>query len=200
MIFASVGLSLIPLLSPFARADVAAVLPACNGCHGPDGVSQLTDVPTIAGISALVLEDAIYAYREGDRVCPTVPHPGGDGSQPQMNMCVHANGLAEEDISGVAEHYAALPFVAAAQQTDADKAAQGRQIHDRECEICHSKGGSDPADDASILAGQHMGYLRQALTEYHAGARPQPRPMEAKVTALSPADIDALVNFYGSQQ
>jgi sulfide dehydrogenase cytochrome subunit len=160
----------------------------------------LTDVPTIAGISALALEDALYAYREGDRVCPTASHPTGDETRPRMDMCVHANGLAEEDVAGAANYYAALPFVPAEQQTDAAKAEQGKAIHDRDCEICHSEGGSDPADDASILAGQHTGYLRQALTEYQAAARPQPRPMEAKVTALSAADIDALVNFYGSQQ
>jgi sulfide dehydrogenase cytochrome subunit len=117
-----------------------------------------------------------------------------------MNMCVHANGLAEEDVSAVADYYAALPFVPAEQETDAGKAAEGKAIHDRECEICHSQGGSDPGDDASILAGQRMDYLHVALTEYRAGERPQPRPMEAKVGALSETDVDALVNYYGSRR
>jgi len=183
-----------------AWADVASVLPACNACHGPNGISQLTDVPTIAGISAIVLEDALYAYREGDRPCPSAPHPPAHPGAPGMDMCVHANGLAEEDVSGVAEHFAALPFPAATQETDASLVAMGQAIHNRDCEICHSDGGSNPLDDASILAGQQMGYLRHVMTEYRSGDRPQPRAMQAKIGALSEADIEALTHYYGSLQ
>lgn len=184
------GLSLLGLQSSVIYGQIESVAPSCEACHGPDGVSRMNDVPTIAGISALVLEDAIYAYREGDRSCESLP----------LNMCDPANALSEDLIADVAEHYAALSFVAAQQEIDAAKAAQGKAIHDRDCEICHTHAGSDPSEDTSVLAGQHMGYLRHALTEYQAGARPQPRPMEAKVTALSAADLDALVHFYASQR
>ena len=199
-LLAPIALGLSALLGATSYADVATVVPACNACHGPDGISPLPDVPTIAGISVIVFEDALYAYREGDRPCPTAPNPPEHPGAAGMDMCVHANGLAEEDVAGVAEHYAALPFVAATPQTDAGMAAQGKTIHDRDCEICHSQGGSDPTDDASILAGQQMGYLRHVLIEYQAGTRPQPRAMEAKLTALSATDIDALIHYYGSLQ
>ncbi len=187
------SLSLFALLSPVARAQLDALIPGCEACHGPDGVSQMNDVPTIAGISALVLDDAIHAYREGDRSCESTT-----GSP--LKMCGPANALSEDIIAGIAEHYAGLPFVAAEQETDAAKVAQGKVIHDRDCEICHRRGGTDPADDAGILGGQHMGYLQHVLTEYQMGARPQPRPMEAKMAPLSAADIDALVHFYGSHR
>jgi cytochrome c553 len=36
------------------------------------------------------------------------------------------------------------------------------------------------------------------MTEYQAGERPQPRPMEMTMTPLSAADIDALAHYYGS--
>jgi sulfide dehydrogenase cytochrome subunit len=179
----------VPLLG---RADVATEVVGCNACHGPDGVSQQTDVPTIAGISAIVIEDAIYAYRDGDRGCSAVTYGGG------IDACTQKNALSENDISGLAEHYAALSFVAAEQDTDAGMAAQGKAIHDRYCEICHSQGGANPDDDAGILAGQQMGYLRKVMTEYQAGERPQPRPMEMTMTPLSAADIDALAHYYGS--
>jgi sulfide dehydrogenase cytochrome subunit len=141
-----------------------------------------------------VIENALIDYREGGRSC----EPGA--TQQPINMCAPANGLATADLAAIAEYYAALPFVAASQQTDAAKAALGKAIHDRDCEICHSEGGGNPADDASVLAGQRMDYLRFTLVEYQAGARLQPRPMAATTAALSPADIDALVHFYASQQ
>jgi sulfide dehydrogenase cytochrome subunit len=187
------AVTLVWLLSPTVQAQIDGLTPGCEACHGPNGISLMNDVPTIAGISELVLEDAIYAYREGDRSCK-------DSGGASLTMCAPAAALEEADITAVAEHYAGLPFAAADQEADAAKAAQGKAIHDRDCEICHSQGGTDPEDDASILGGQHMGYLRHALTEYQAGARPQPRPMEAKVSSLSAADIDALVHFYASQR
>ncbi len=181
----------LPLLS---HADVAREVVGCNACHGPDGVSQRTDTPTIAGISAIVIEDAIFAYREGDRNCSAVDFG------PAFDACTQKNALSEEDIAGLAEHYAALSFIAAKQETDAGMAARGKAIHDRDCEICHSDGGANPDDNAGILAGQQMGYLRQVMTEYQAGERPQPRPMEMTMTPLSAADIDALAHYYGSLQ
>ena len=180
--------------------DIASVLSACNACHGPDGISELTDVPTIAGLSVLVLWNAFYDYREGDRPCSSAPNPPEHPGAPGMDMCVSAHGLAEEDIVGVAEHYAALPFVAATQQTDPGMTAQGKAIHDRDCEICHSQGGANPDDDASILAGQQMGYLRHVMIEYQAGDRPQPRAMEVQMSAMGATDIEALTHYYGSQQ
>lgn len=198
--FAWAAMGVAALLGSPAHADVATAVPVCNACHGPDGVSRLTDVPTIAGISSIVAEDALYAYREGDRACPAAPYPPEHPSAPGMDMCVHANGLAEKDVAGVAQYYAALPFVRARQQTDAEMAAQGKAIHDRDCEICHSRGGGNPGDDASILAGQQMGYLRHVLTEYQASGRPQPRAMETALNALSATDIEALTHYYGSLQ
>ena len=190
---ALVALAVGILSSATARAQIDNIIPTCEACHGPDGISQISDVPTIAGISALVIEDALYAYREGDRQC------GTDGGS-QLNMCAPAQTLDESLIGAIADHYAGLTFAAVAQDVDAARAAQGKSIHERDCEICHIQGGSDPSDDTSILAGQHMDYLRHALTEYRAGERPQPRAMEARMSPLSDADIDALVHYYASAQ
>jgi len=182
------------LLTTHLQAQTPAAVPLCNACHGPNGVSPLPTVPTIAGLSALVLENALVDYREGNRSCDA------SVTQQPINMCAPVASLADADIAAIARYYAALPFVAAAQPADAAKAALGKAIHDRDCEICHSQGGSDAADDTSILAGQRMDYLRLALVQYQAGVRMQPRPMAATTAALSPADIDALVHFYASRQ
>ncbi len=51
-----------------------------------------------------------------------------------------------------------------------------------------------------MLGGQQMGYLRNAFAQYKEGKREQPSKMQEKLDALSADDIEALVNFYGSQQ
>ena len=69
----------------------------------------------------------------------------------------------------LAGYYSELPFVPAQQSFDADLAAAGKAIHEAECDRCHSDGGSNAEDEASILAGQWMGYLETTFAEYMAG-------------------------------
>ena len=115
-------------------------------------------------------------------------------------MCAVAAALDEDTIDAVAAHYAALPFVPAKQDFDADLAAAGKAVHDEACDRCHSDGGSNPDDEAGILAGQWMGYLEDTFAEYRAGEREQPKKMEEKLNALSEDDVKALVHYYASQQ
>ena len=115
-------------------------------------------------------------------------------------MCAIARNLSDDELERVSEYYAAKPFVAAAAETDPDQSARGRQIHERECARCHPDGGSNPADDASILAGQTMDYMRQSFEDYRSGARYQTERMKERVDQLSDEDIDALVHYYASQQ
>ncbi|MGD2082112.1 MAG: c-type cytochrome [Chromatiales bacterium] len=175
-----------------------ALIKNCEGCHGENGVSKWSDIPTIAGISGIVHEDALYLYRDEERPCEEVKYPTDD-SKPATSMCAVAKDLSDEQIQEIAAHYAALPFVPADQETDAAKVAQGMKVHEEHCAKCHSDGGSNAGDDASILAGQQMGYLRQAFKDFAAG-RPQPSKMEKNLSELSDADIEALVQYYGSQK
>jgi sulfide dehydrogenase cytochrome subunit len=188
----------------FASASMAGDLEAavenCNGCHGDNGVSQWTDVPTIAGVPEFVHADALYIFRDEARPCTESKYRQGDTSRAATTMCAVAADLSDEMIDELAAHYAALPFVAAKQEFDAGLAAAGKAVHDAECDRCHSEGGSNPEDEAGILAGQQMGYLTDTFAEYRAGEREQPKKMEEKVNALSDDDIKALVHYYASQQ
>ena len=188
----------------FASASMAGDLEAavenCNGCHGDNGVSQWTDVPTIAGVPEFVHADALYIFRDEARPCTESKYRQGDTSRAATTMCAVAADLSDEMIDEIAAHYAALPFVAAKQEFDADLAAAGKAVHDAECDRCHSEGGSNPEDEAGILAGQWIGYLEDTFAEYRAGEREQPKKMEEKVNALSDDDVKALVHYYASQQ
>lgn len=188
------------MFSHIATADLAATIESCDGCHGSDGVSQWTDMPTIAGIDPFVHSDALYVYRDEARPCAMSDYRAGDTSRSATDMCQVAKALSDDEIEALAEHYAGLPFVPAKQEFDAALAATGEGVHSRECSRCHSDGGSNADDEASILAGQWMGYMKTTFDEYASGAREQPDKMKEKMDALSADDVKALLHYYASQQ
>ena len=188
------------VFSPAAvLADTAAQAKDCEGCHGNNGVSEWSDVPTIAGISAGVHGDYLLSYKDKSRPCTKSKYRQGDTKRSETDMCTVAAKLSEADIDALAAYFAAKPFKAAKQTVDAAKAAAGKTIHARDCEKCHEGNGRKADADASILAGQWMPYLTTEMNAFVAGTRPQPKKMAEKMKALKAADIDALVHFYASQ-
>ena len=170
------------------------------GLLGRNGMGKTTLVRTIAGIDPFVHSDALWAYVDGARPCATGPYRQGDLSRAATNMCDVSAALSEDEIEAIAEHYAALPFVAAEQDFDPGLAASGQAVHAEQCARRHSDGGSNAADEASILAGQWMGYLRVTFAQYASGEREQPAKMQEKMDALSADDVEALIHYYASQQ
>jgi len=183
-----------------AAADIATVVQQCEDCHGKNGVSDAADVPTITGISAPVHGDFLLSYQEKTRRCRKEKFRHGDTARPETDMCAVAAKLSAAEIEAVANHFAKLPFVAAKQSFDAQKAAAGEKLHTRDCAKCHTKGGRDPADDASILGGQHIKYLQQALADFKSGEREQSKKMAEKLAKWSEADIEAVAHYYASLQ
>ncbi len=186
---------------PAANAgDVAALMQGCNDCHGEGGVSQWTDVPTIAGLPEFQHADALYIYQDEARPCRDAEYKQGDTSRAAISMCAVAAKLSEDEIDAIAAAYAELPYVKAKQEFDADLAAAGKALHDEHCDKCHSDEGTNPEDEAGMLGGQMMGYLQQSFVDYKADTRDQPKKMKEKIDALSDDDVTALVNYYGSVQ
>ena len=189
------------LICPLANADVADIEKECNECHGDDGVSTESDVPSIAGISPFILEEYMFEYRDEARICRETKYRSGDLERPATDMCVIAKDLSEDDVTAIAEYYGSKEFVAAQQEFDADKAAVGAKLHKKHCAKCHADGGSYADDDASILAGQWMPYFEQTFADYNSGDRSMlDEKMKEKTDPLSDDDIGALIHFYGSQQ
>jgi sulfide dehydrogenase cytochrome subunit len=188
------------LASPSGAADVGTLATPCEDCHGKNGVSQSDDVPTIAGISAPVQGDFLAAYQEKARPCRASKFRQGDTTRAETDMCAVAAKLSEADIQALAAHFAAQAFVPAKQPFDAAKASAGKTLHTRDCAKCHSDGGRDPEDDASILGGQHAKYLQQALADFRSGKREPGKKMAEKLKPLTDAEIEALVHYYASLQ
>ncbi len=187
-------------LPALATADVDALMNDCNGCHGDNGVSQWSDVPTIAGLAEFVHVDALFIYQDEARPCSESKYRQGDTSRPATTMCAIAADLSESDIEALAAAYAVLPYVKAKQEFDAAKAAAGKALHDAKCDKCHSEEGTNPDDEAGMLGGQQMGYLRDTFAAYAAETREQPGKMKQVLDEMSADDIEALVHYYGSVQ
>lgn len=78
----------------------------CVACHGETGISVLPDYPNLAGQKAGYLQQALTAYRDGQR-------------QHQI-MAPMAQGLTDQEIIDIAAYYAAQqPRPADAAKADA---------------------------------------------------------------------------------
>jgi sulfide dehydrogenase cytochrome subunit len=194
-------LSLVIAALAFALPAFAAGADAgCGDCHGKDGASTESDIPSIGGVSEQYLLDSMAAYRDSKRPCAETAYRAGDKKRPKTDMCKIAAKLSADENAKVAKEFAAKPFVKAKQKFDAGKAAAGKKVHDTQCEKCHSEGGTLADDDAGILAGQWMPYMKETFAQHMKGTRPQPEKMKVKFNALKPDQQEALLHYYASQQ
>jgi sulfide dehydrogenase cytochrome subunit len=182
-----------------AGADIDELLAQCADCHGAGGISSNGDIPTIAGQNAAFIQKTLRSFQVWGRPCIKSAYRHGDTSRPKTDMCQVAEGLTSEDISALSAYYSAQPFQAATQPFDADLAARGATLHQQRCEQCHEQGGT-VGERGPRLAGQWTSYLRQALKFVPTGEHLVPPAMESAVDDLGQGDIDALLNYYASQQ
>jgi sulfide dehydrogenase cytochrome subunit len=202
----STGISLLACTAVFSlslagsagAADVNKLVEGCSNCHGKDGVSTESDVPTIAGYSSDTLANNLTAFKKNERPCPETKIRAGEKKGTKTDMCKSVKDLSDGDIKQMADYFAGKKFVRATQKFDAGLAKKGKAIHDANCEKCHSDGGSIAKDDAGILAGQWMPYLEETFKQYSSDKRPMPKKMKPKMEKLDKAAIDALINYYGS--
>ena len=179
-------------------ADVEKLVAVCADCHGKGGASKESDVPIIGGYSTEFLTNNLTAYQTKDRDCPETKFREGSKKGEKSDMCQIVKGMSADDIKAIAGYFAKQKFVRAKQKFDAALAAKGKGVHADYCEKCHSEGGTVAEDDTGLPAGQWMPYLRHALKEFKTGKRPIPKKMKAKLDEVSDADLEALVNYYGS--
>lgn len=179
-------------------ADVNKVVETCASCHGNNGVSTEADVPTIAGYSAEYFSGAMSAYKKKERPCHETEIRSGEKKGTKSDMCRNVKDLSDADIDQLAKFYAGKKFVRSPQNFDPVLAKKGKEIHDVNCDKCHLEGGSVASDDAGILAGQRMQYLKAEFEDFKSGKRIPPKKMKLKIDKLEKDDIDALINFYDS--
>jgi sulfide dehydrogenase cytochrome subunit len=189
------------LASGVRAADVAKLTETCANCHGKDGASTESEVPIIGGVSAEYAKLSLVSYSKKEWPCPETEIKAGPKKGTKTNMCQVAKELNDGEIKELAQYYAGKKFVRAKQKFDPALAKRGKEIHEANCEKCHSNGGSVASDDAGIMAGQWMPYLDETFKQYSSGKRPMSeKKMKPKMEKLDKAGFDALVNYYGSFQ
>lgn len=192
------------LASVMAPAGIGAtteeIIDSCEHCHGEGGASEHGAIPVIGGMSAFYLEEQLRAYQNDSRPCQEVEYPAGPKKGELDDMCEEVEGLDDDQIADIALYFDEQPFVVPDQKVDGALAAKGEEIHDSKCSKCHSEGGGLSWDDAGILAGQWRPYLEATFEQYMSGERWQPEKMKPKMDELSESDVDALIEFYVSQE
>lgn len=177
-----------------AVAQAPAAAEACASCHNDNGVTTDPNIPTIAGVGGFFLENQFAVFAESARPC--VADAFADDAAD--DHCALVSGISEDDRMALAEYYGEMSFEPFEQEFDAALAEQGGSIHAASCDRCHTASGSEPFDDAGILAGQPIPYLIEQFKHYKAGERWQPESM-AEVMQLSEDEMKALANFYASE-
>ena len=158
----------------------------CAGCHGTDGASTGPATPSIAGNSEIYMVDTMMAFKSGER--------------PSTIMGRIAKGYSEEEFKLMGSVFAKQPIAKNSQQLDAAKVAAGEKLFGKNCEKCHDKKGGLADDDSGILASQWLPYLQYSMADFKAGSREMAKKMKKKVDKLSDDELEALLQFFASQQ
>jgi cytochrome c553 len=162
---------------------------ACMACHGPGGISQMPETPSLAGQPDGFLQWQLVYFRTGTRKSPVM--------QPM------AEALKDDDIRNVAAFFAAQKPARAdpAAKTDEALAAAGRKVAQaNRCASCHKDDFSGTQATAR-LAAQREDYLLKALRDFKAGRRVGGgvAAMADAVYPLVDDDLRALAHFLARQ-
>jgi len=180
-------------------ADGAALAKEkCESCHGPDGNSKYDEVPNIAGLSEYYLTEAMKAYgkKKDGRPSENFKAEG----QEETNMKAVVKDFSEDQIKALAKYFSEQEFEAREQEFDADLAKAGEKVYKKRCRKCHTDKGREADDDAGILAGQSMTYLKKQLGYFQDGSRWMDDKMAKQLKKLKDGDIDKLLHFFAKQQ
>jgi cytochrome c553 len=101
-VFITAAIVVLPVVLPASAADLVGNAKAaekkvsmCIGCHGIPGYKtafpEVYQVPKLGGQTAKYIENALLAYKKGDRT-----HPSMDGI---------AKSLSDQDIADLAAYY-----------------------------------------------------------------------------------------------
>lgn len=167
-------------------ADIAAgkaKAEPCIGCHGENGISQLENLPSLAGQLDQVLQWQLVYFRAGAR------------KNEQMQPI--AEQLSNDDIRNLGAYFASLPPPRPGEDKDPDLSRKGAQAAaGRRCAACHldTYAGSKAA---ARLAGQREDYLAKALRDYRSGVRAGggQAAMADVAFPLSDEEIEALAHY-----
>ncbi len=121
----------------------------CFACHGPNGNSQSSDYPILAGQSWRYIYIELKDFKEGRR------------SDPQMSPV--AADLSRDDMIDLGNFFAAQKQLPIKFKADPAKVEAGRKTSDAVlCPMCHL-GGFVGQNEIPRVAGQYPQYIKKQL-------------------------------------
>jgi cytochrome c553 len=139
------------------RTDIKAAMLVnnCASCHGTDGYSSGTSIPSIAGLDKTYLIRTMKAYRTGERASSV--------------MSRMAKGYTDTQIERMADYLSKLSYKASPQVTIPALVSKGKAVHESNCMFCHTGTGNNLTPTRTLLEGQWATYLHATLEDYYAG-------------------------------
>ena len=155
----------------------------CVACHGEGGISQLENMPSLAGQPDQFIQWQLVFFRAGTRK--------NDQMQPIVEQ------LNNEDIRNLGAYFATLTPPKAKPDEKPDLSAKGAQAAaGRRCASCHT---DNYAGGKAVprVAGQREDYLVKALRDYKSGVRSGGgmAAMASVAFSLSEEEIEALAHY-----
>jgi cytochrome c553 len=187
---ASAALLLSLPLGAHAAGDPAAgekKFYTCYGCHGIVNYKNAYpdySVPKLRHQNASYLIAALQEYRSGQR--------------PHMTMHAQAESLSDQDMEDIAAY---LQGPEPVKPTNTVIGTMPKQV--AACVACHGQNGlgvEEPlTPKPSVLAGQHVDYLEQALTAYRNGRRKNVVMDSMAKLLISDEDVKIAAAYFASQ-
>jgi cytochrome c553 len=159
----------------------------CFACHGPAGISQMAETPSLAGQPDGFLQWQLVYFRSGTRKSPVM--------QPM------AAGLTDNEIRGLSKYFASLkpaPAEAGAPVEAAMSTVGQKLAQQNRCASCH-KDDYSGVQATPRIANQREDYLLKALRDFKAGTRTGGgvAAMADVVYPLGDDELRALAYFIG---
>jgi cytochrome c553 len=174
-----------------SAADVAAgkaKAEICAGCHGDNGISQMENIPSLAGQPDQFIQWQLVFFRAGSR------------KNEQMQPIVEE--INKEDIRNLGAYFDSLTPPKGAEDNDPDLSKKGAQAAaGRRCASCHTDTYAGTKAVAR-LAGQREEYLVKALQDYKTSQRVggAGAAMADVAYSLSEEEITALAHYLAHLQ
>ena len=155
----------------------------CVGCHGENGISQMENIPSLAGQQDQFVQWQLVFFRAGAR------------KNEQMQPIVEQ--LNNEDVRNLGAYFASLTPAKPPADDNPDLSAKGKQAAaGRRCASCHTDNFAGTKAVAR-LTGQREEYLLKALRDYKSGQRSGggQAVMADVAYPLSEEEIEALAHY-----
>ena len=168
-----------------ARQD--GLVGVCISCHGAAGIAGSEEIPSLAGQNEAFLYETLKDFKEGNR--------------PSAQMRGIARDLSDAELRELARHFSLQPYVRSVQPAEPERAARGKEVYVRLCQLCHlEEGRSTTYADYPLLAGQSLPYMLKEIKLIVDKRRRVELIKHDMLDLASRQQIEDAIHFFASQR